>query len=122
MEIPDWRGRTIEVARSTGGVLAAVDPWANLITTGVRPWPAPELVQKVYQSRQARAFGGVEFDAVTKTFGFYSDLQSLHSEDALTWSVFGPVIYAQRAARCAFVRGLLEQLDIRGTDDHAHVW
>jgi hypothetical protein len=57
-----------------------------------------------------------------RTLGFYSDLQSLHSEDALTWSVFGPVIYADQAKRTAFLRDLLRHLDIPGVADHAYVW
>src|SRR6266571_1067849 len=54
--IADWRGREIQVARSSGGVLAVADPWDNVISTGVRPWPPLELVQKLYQSRQVQAF------------------------------------------------------------------
>src|SRR4051794_12934946 len=101
--IQNWRDEPIDVARSSGGVLAAVDPWQNMIRAGVRPWPAPELIQKIYQSRQVRAFSGNEHRLATATLGFYSDLQSIHSEDAITWSVFGPVIYAAATVREAFV-------------------
>jgi hypothetical protein len=50
MEIADWTGHDIEVARSSGGVLAVVDPWANVFKTGVKPWPAPELIQKIIKA------------------------------------------------------------------------
>ena len=60
MQLIDWRNKPIEVAKSSGGVLAVADPWNNVIRTGVRPWPAPELIQKVYQSRQVRAFADAE--------------------------------------------------------------
>ena len=83
--ITDWRGQSIEVAQSGGGVRAVVDPWNNVITTGIRPWPAPELIRKIYQSRQVRAFSGEERQLATAALGFYSDLQSIHSEDAITW-------------------------------------
>ncbi len=121
-QIEDWRGWPIEVAISTGGVVAVVDPWANVISTGVRPWPPPELIQKIYQSRQARAFADVHHSAATSTHGFYSDLQSLHSEDAITWSVFGPVVYAPPERRTAFVADLLTLLHIKGSVTHANVW
>jgi hypothetical protein len=90
-----------------------------VISTGVRPWPPPELIQKVYQSRQARAFVDV---AATSKLGFYSDLQSIHSEDATTWSVFGPAIYAQPTMKVAFVRELLAAIDVQGDPANASIW
>lgn len=118
-QIQDWRGRSIAVAVSSGGVLAVVDPWDNFVATGVRPWPPPELIQKIYKSRQGRAFSDA---ASNVTLGFYSDLQSIHSEDAITWSVFGPVIYDRREAREAFVRDLFSAIDIQASAEHANVW
>ena len=50
----DWNGRTIEVANSDGGVLATINPFDNLVKTGISPWPTPEVIQKLYQSRQVR--------------------------------------------------------------------
>ncbi len=120
--IKDWRGNPIEVARSKGGVLAVADPWNNVISTGVRPWPAPELIQKAYQSRQVRAYAGSELAMATAKLGFYSDLQSLHSEDAITWSIFGPVAYASPSIRSAFVKELLGLIDIQGSSSSALVW
>jgi hypothetical protein len=120
--IQDWRGRTIEVATSAGGVRAVVDPWDNVIRTGVQPWPPPELIQKLYQSRQARAYSRGEYELATASLGFYSDLQSIHSEDAITWSVFGPVVYAVDSVRKAFVSELLESIDVQGSTDRSRVW
>jgi hypothetical protein len=120
--ILNWQDEAMEVARSSGGVLAAVDPWQNVISTGVRPGPAPELIQKIYQSRQVRAFSGDEHRRATETLGFYSDLQSIHSEDVITWSVFGPVIYAAHGVREAFVTDLFRMIDVPGTATNARVW
>lgn len=121
-QISDWREREISIARSKGGVLAVADPWDNLIRTGVRPWPAPELIQKIYQSRQVRAFVDAEHTAATSKLGFYSDLQSIHSEDAITWSAFGPIAYAELKTRVAFVKEFLDSIGVQGTASHAHVW
>src|SRR5205807_319477 len=104
--IQNWHGAEIKVARSAGGVLAVADPWDNVVRTGIRPWPPPELIQKAYQSRQLSAFRGENAEIAVSRLGFYSDLQSLHSEDALTWSVFGPIAYATRAVREEFTREL----------------
>jgi hypothetical protein len=119
----DWRGNEIEVARSAGGVLAVTHPWDNLVRTGIAPWPTPELLQKAYQSRQVRAFRDAELVRVTGKLGFYSDLQSLHSEDAITWSVFGPICYADTAARAAFARSFLDLVEIEcGPFSNAAIW
>jgi hypothetical protein len=118
--IQDWRGREIEVARSRGGVLALANVWDNLISTGVRPWPAPELIQKIYQSRQVRAFADEELHAATAKLGFYSDLQSLHSEDAITWSVFGPVIYAPPSTRVRSSGKWLSLVGVQGSSENGY--
>jgi hypothetical protein len=119
----DWRGIEVEAVRSAGGVLALADPWANVVRTGVVPWPPPELMQKLYQSRQVRAFREPDTTTVTKMLGFYSDLQSLHSEDAITWSVFGPIVYGPPDQRANFVKALLALIGVpSGPVVRANVW
>lgn len=102
----DWSGREIELAESRRGVRAFVDPLGGLVRGGVSPWPSPEIVQKLYKSRNERSFSGEDYEAVTRVLGFYSDLQSIRSEDAITWSVFGPVGHAPEDVRVAFVSDL----------------
>ena len=99
----DWNGVEIEVASSRGGVLATVDAWENLIRTDIYPWPPPELLQKLYGSQHSTHFSSEDGILATRRCGFYSDLQSLNSEDAITWSIFGPIAYANPIARAAFV-------------------
>jgi hypothetical protein len=121
--ILNWRGEEIEVARSRGGTLAVIDPFDNLVTTGVAPWPPPEIVQKLYKSRHGQAFDEPDHKAVTSVLGFYSDLQSLHSEDAITWSVFGTVAYADQDTRRAFTDSLLDLLGVAtSTTKAASMW
>jgi hypothetical protein len=88
--MPDWNGRDILVARSRGGVLAVADFSDNLIRVDGVPWPPPPVVQKLYESRQTRAFDGENLTTATGVLGVYSDLQSLHSEDAVTPSLLLP--------------------------------
>jgi hypothetical protein len=121
--IPNWQGQTIEVARSKGGTIVVIDPFDNLVSTGVSPWPPPEIIQKLYQSRQIRAFDEASRERVTRTLGYYTDLQSLHSEDAITWSVFGTLAYADQGIRCAYVTSLFELLRIPSTPiQNANIW
>jgi hypothetical protein len=119
----DWHEREIEVAKSRRGVLAVVNPFDNLVKTGIMPWPPPELIQKLYQSRQVRAFSGTDLDRAKSTLGFYSDLQSIHSEDAITWSVFGPLIYGDPSHRAMFTSHLLSVLGIPlGPQQRTTMW
>ena len=108
----DWNGRNIEFANSKGGVIAVANPFDNLISKNCVPWPPPEIVQKLYQSRQVRAFQGAQCSICTKKLGYYCDLQSLHSEDAITWSVFGTVAYSSLSERENWASQFFKLLDI----------
>ncbi len=103
----DWNDREIRVARSKGGVLVTSHPFENLVSTGIVPWPTPEVVQKLYQSNQSKAFDEQNLAIAAGGIGHYCDLQSIHSEDAITWSVFGTLAYSDAEARNAWVSRLL---------------
>lgn len=119
----DWLGREIETVVSARGVRATVSPWDNLMRSGIAPWPPPEIIQKLYQSRHGKAFRGRHSAAATRHLGFYCDWQSLHSGDALTWSFWGPIVYAAPAARAAFVAALWQAIGIpTGPTRAANVW
>jgi len=122
-KIQNWRGETIEVTRSKGGTLVVINPFDNLIQGNVSPWPPPEILQKLYQSRQVRAFDEVARKEVTRVLGYYSDLQSIHSEDAITWSVFGTLAYADQEIRCSYVGSLMSLLGVPSSPiTNANVW
>ncbi|MCJ7790327.1 MAG: hypothetical protein MUP69_09140 [Candidatus Atribacteria bacterium] len=108
----NWNGKKINFAKSKGGVIVVTHPSDNLISANCIPWPPPEIIQKLYQSRQVRAFEGVQFSICTSGLGYYCDLQSLHSEDAITWSVFGTVAYSSLSIRENWVSQFFKLLDI----------
>lgn len=110
----DWNGREIRCAYSQGGVTVVAHPFDNLISTGCCPWPTPEVLQKLYRSPQVRAFSHDQLAVCTSGLGFYCDLQSLHSEDAITWSVFGTAARSLRAQRAAWLAELLTMVDLPG--------
>jgi len=59
--IGDWRGREIGAAQSTGSrVVALVDYADGMLTAELDSWPPPEILQKLYKSRQSRAFSSVD--------------------------------------------------------------
>ena len=87
----NWNGKEIASAQSKGGVKVVAHPFDNLISTGCDPWPPAEIIQKLYKSNHQGHFPDEEQKICTSGLGYYCDLQSLHSEDAITWSIFGTV-------------------------------
>lgn len=96
--IEGWDGRPVEAVQSLGGVWALVDLRQNLILPDELLWPPAAILQKLYQSRQLRAFPEESRGSLTRLLGYYCDLQSLHSEDAITWSFFGTLSSAEHHA------------------------
>jgi len=110
----DWNGQEIRCAYSQGGVIVLTHPFDNLISTGCCPWPTPEVLQKLSRSSQTRAFSQDQLAVCTSGLGYYCDLQSLHSEDAITWSVFGTAARSPKLQRAAWLAELLTMLDLPG--------
>lgn len=108
----NWNQQEVEILTSKGGVIALANPYDNLVATGVEPWPPAEVVQKLYQSRQTRAFSEEQKEILQKYHGYYSDLQSIHSEDAITWSVFGTIAHAPDEIRNKFISELFKSLGL----------
>lgn len=115
----DWNQTEIACAHSKGGVIVTAHPFDNLIRSGCSPWPPPEIVQKLYKSRQIRAFTGEDERTCTSGVGFYCDLQSIHSEDAITWSVFGTAARASKSGLKMWLADLFKLLELPAvqTDD-----
>jgi hypothetical protein len=106
----DWNDREVASAQSKRGVQVVAHPLDNLISTGCSPWPTSEIVQKLYQSRQVCAFDEEQRNRCTSGLGYYCDLQSLHSEDAITWSVFGTFVRSDQRLREAWIADFLKLL------------
>lgn len=119
--IADWNGRMIPIARSRGGTLVTARADDNVVRGNVAPWMPPELVQKAYQGRAK--FDGAAAALSAAGWPYYCDLQSINSEDAVTWSMFGPLAYASSSLQSEFARALLALLELQvPTDGPAHVW
>ena len=120
--IEHWvRADQVAVAESAGGVLATCNPLDNLVRAGVTPWPPPEILQKLYASERWRGRTDQDTESVSSCLGHYTDLQSLNSEDAITWSFFGPLIYGPETWRQQFGTALMERLGLPAPRDIA-IW
>jgi hypothetical protein len=122
LSILNWNNERIQLAKSKTGVLVTTSPWKNLVRGRVTPWPPPELLQKVYQRHRA-TFQGEDAAAATRYLGYYSDIQSLNSEDALTWSVFGPIAYGPADLRSRFAAAVFRLVGIpQPPEEAATIW
>lgn len=109
-EIGDYRGVPVTPVRSRGGVLAFGRFDDQLFRPAGIPWPPAPVVQKLYQSRQISAFDDPAQQVLQSQLGYYCDLQSVHSEDVMTWNYFGPLFAAPPAERVRFGNWLLHKL------------
>ena len=106
--LKDWRGREIRIERSRGGKISVCNYEDNLIIPPKSIWPHPDIVKKLYESNRWTAFDEKALVELKKKLGYYCDLQSLRSEDAITWSVFGTLHYFDKHAQVSFVNSLLK--------------
>lgn len=115
--IQNWREQQIKIAESRGGKLAVLNITDGLLRDDSHPWPTMELLQKLTRSGHEKDFDGEDRQAIRREYGYYSDLQSLRSEDAVTWSVFGTMIYTSLEVRSTYVRDLLGVLAVPSNDE-----
>ncbi len=115
--IDGWTGNAVCVARSPSGVLLLCDYADNVIRSADVPWPPPTLVAKlVADDRVSSKWPAQLRDSVCSRLGHYTPLQSINSEDAITWSFFGPLMYGSPRVRVQFLRWLLERLELSAED------
>jgi hypothetical protein len=107
----DWNGEEIRIVRSKRGKICVCDYEDNLIIPIHSVWPHPDIVKKLYRSEHSKDFDPPALSKLSKKLGFYCDLQSLRSEDAITWSVFGTLHYFPKETKVQFVNSLLKAID-----------
>ena len=105
-----WMGTEIEIARSRGGKISVCDYENNLVIPPRCVWPHPEIVKKLYMSNHWKDFDLTSLEALKAKLGFYCDLQSLRSEDAITWSTFGTLHYFSKDLQVKFVNSMLKAI------------
>jgi hypothetical protein len=120
--IPGWRTDQVEVVRSPSGTIALVDYRDNFRVGHLEPWPPPEIAQKLFQSQKMDFFPPEGHAALQGCLGHYCDLQSINSEDALTWNVFGHAAHADPDRKALFARSVLAQLGLEERGRTAQIW
>lgn len=114
-ETPNWKGRNIQVARSGehfNGRMAVLDFKDNLVAAAIPGFIPFPLLQKLARSVHEADYFGAARTAVTNRLGFYTDLQSLASEDALTFSYFSPIWLKGPMEVARFTDWLMRDLEL----------
>jgi hypothetical protein len=122
-EIPHWTlGSSVRIAQSASGVPVTTHPDDNLVRGNTFPWPAPELLQKFCASSRFRGATPEDDDAARSGLGLYCDLQSLNSEDAVTWSVFGILAYLPDLERSRIAGRLFSRIGLAPPARNVACW
>jgi hypothetical protein len=120
----NWKDKEIQIARSRGGKISVLNYEDNLIIPSCSVWPHPDFLKKLYRSNHSKDFDQSALEALSAKLGFYCDLQSLRSEDAITWSIFGTLHYFSKNLQVQFVNSLLKTIgeEPNVTDCHIQLW
>jgi hypothetical protein len=106
-----WSGKTVAAWPSRGlGVLYPADVRDNLVLTPgqLAAWPLSKtILKKVTDAARQTWFDPIAWDALRGPAASVSRLQSINSEDAVTWSTFGTLLDAAQDVRAAFLNDLL---------------
>jgi hypothetical protein len=110
-----WDGRTVGVCSSRGAsAVPYVLDWEDnvLPPPDGQEWPASLLRQvRAYVARRSW-FSDGDADALAAKLGVISKVQSLNSEDAVTWSWFGTLALADPQARRRALQRLYDQIGL----------
>jgi len=117
----------VEVGGSRGsGVIGFANYEDNLVIPGrlrdtntlLYPyWPYPDILSKLEHSSHITDYPMNERWDLNRHLGFYCDLQSINSEDAITWSVFGSLNCFHMNDRLKFYNQLLQKIGYHNADE-----
>lgn len=111
-EVNDWNGRRLSAVQTSGGVWAFLNYADGLVHSPGNVWPPAELVQKLNRSDRLVYFREEDRPLLTEQLGYYADLQSAHSEDAIVWSYFGTLAHSSSDARLHWYSWMAERIGI----------
>ena len=122
LTVEHWQaGKKLTLAESKSGVRVTRHPLDNIVQTISTRLTPPELLQKFY----ADSFCGrtpADDQFARDGLGYYCNLQSLNSEDSLTWSIFGTLAHMSPEARHPICTELFKQLELPLPSENVLVW
>jgi len=123
LEVDHWLpGRTVVLAESKSGVRVTRSPLENVVLHSPLISLPPELLQKTYASDRFEGRTPADDALAREGLGYYCDLQSLNSEDAVTWSFFGTLAYMPASDRNLVCQALFKNLGLPAPQSDVFVW
>ncbi|MBK9290275.1 MAG: hypothetical protein IPM52_01375 [Bacteroidetes bacterium] len=111
----------IEIIKSKGNSGAVSSYKDNLLIPHNIIWPPIEIVGRLYKSNHLDDFDNSVQSELIKELGYYTDLQSINSEDALTWSLFGYISKQNNEVRTDFLNELLKYLKYKDSQKNCNI-
>ena len=99
-----------KVIPSKGKSGAVIPIKNNLIVPESINWPPMELVSKFYKSEHLKDYEKKYHEELIRELGYYCDLASIKSEDAMTWSLFGYISKMDKDIQNNFYNEFLGEL------------
>jgi hypothetical protein len=123
LTVDSWQaGSRLSLAESKGGVRVTRHPLENMAQLISLTSTPPELMQKFYASNRFKGRTREDDQFARDGLGYYCDLQSLNSEDAVTWSFFGTLAYMSAESRHPICAELFKRLDLPSPEGDVLVW
>ncbi|MDR2176595.1 MAG: hypothetical protein LBP20_00955, partial [Treponema sp.] len=108
----------IEIIPSKGssGAGAVVPIKDNILLPEFVTWPPRELNSKLTKSKHLEDFETKYHQKLIQELGYYCDLASIKSEDAMTWSLFGFISKMKQKIQNNFYNEFLKKLNYGGDE------
>jgi len=104
------------IVNSKGKSKSYVNYIENLLIPPNAIIPPIEIVSKVVKSNHLKDFDEKDHKDLIGAKGFYTDLQSINSEDAITWSLFGYISKLNDTIRLDFFNEFLSKISLENDE------
>ena len=104
----DYSQTKVIPSKSNSGAVTPIKN--NLLVPESISWPPVELVSKFYKSEHLKDYEEKYHEELIKELGYYCDLASIKSEDAIAWSLFGYISKMDKAIQNNFYNEFLENI------------
>ncbi|AWK51612.1 hypothetical protein DIC82_11505 [Clostridium beijerinckii] len=110
-----------KTVNSKGNAKAYINYLDNLLIPKNTIVPPIEIVSKIVKSNHIYDYDGKYHEELSGIKHFYTDLQSINSEDAITWSLFGYISKLDDRIRLDFFNEFLSKISLLQNDDYCEI-
>lgn len=104
------------IVMSKGSSKSYINYIDNLLIPPNTMIPPVEIISKLIKSNHLEDFDVKYHKELTSVLGYYTDLQSVNSEDAITWSLFGYISKFNDKIRLDFLNELLAKIGLENDE------